>query len=105
MILERDGVLVIEGAMTTDTANLLLQHGEPLVTAADRTLDLSAVGEVDSSALALVLAYMRAARKAGRRFSVINAPQTFLSLAALYDVSEVLLLPSATVEAGASHAV
>ncbi|MGC3964626.1 MAG: STAS domain-containing protein [Rhodocyclaceae bacterium] len=104
MILERDGALVIEGAMTTDTVNLLLQHGEPLVMAADRTLDLSAVGEVNSSALALVLAYMRAARKAGRRFDIINAPQTFLSLAALYDVSDVLLPPSASAEASAPHA-
>ncbi|MFT4171354.1 MAG: STAS domain-containing protein [Rhodocyclaceae bacterium] len=84
--------------MTVDTAAALLQHGEPLVAAADRVLDLSGVATVDSSALAVVLAFMRTARAAGHQFRLANTPATFNSLASLYDVSD-MLFPTADLHA------
>jgi phospholipid transport system transporter-binding protein len=98
MILERDGALFIEGPMTVDTAAALLQQGEPLIAQRDRVLDLSGVAAVDSSALAVILAFMRTARRTGHQFQLANTPTAFDSLASLYDVS-LLLFPAADLHA------
>jgi len=94
-----DGRLTIRAAMKMDTAAGLLAAADPHVRAADCVLDLAAVPALDSAALTVVLGLVRTARETGHRFSIVNAPEVFGSLAALYGVDELLsqyLTPSVT---------
>lgn len=90
MISERDGQLFIAGDVNQLTVPALLPAGEALMAQADRVVNLSGVEAVDSSALAVLLAWMRAARGAGRQLRIVDAPEAFISLASLYGVSAIL---------------
>jgi phospholipid transport system transporter-binding protein len=54
------------------------------------TVDLSAVTEVDSSALSLLLEWRREAGRNGRAIRYLNLPVNLKSLADLYGVTELL---------------
>jgi phospholipid transport system transporter-binding protein len=54
------------------------------------TLDWSDVTEVDSSALALLFAWQRAARMRGKTVGNVNLPANLLSLAKVYGVEELV---------------
>ena len=84
--------LAVSGPLTIATVAALKGEGAARVAEADRVVDLSAAGPVDSAALALLLSWTRAARGAGRTLSIVGAPQALLSLAALYDVDTILPL-------------
>jgi len=84
--------LLVSGPLTIATVATLKDEGAARVSEADRVVDLSAAGPVDSAALALLLSWTRAARGAGRTLSIVGAPQALLSLAALYDVDAILPL-------------
>jgi phospholipid transport system transporter-binding protein len=77
-----------------DTQRLLSQalqgekDGEVIV-------DASPLQQFDTSALAVLLECRRLAQAFGRPFSVRNAPQKLVELAALYGVGELLLTPPA----------
>ncbi len=92
-MIREDGVrLTLEGPLTLATVAPLGEAGRALVAAADRVVDLAAVTQVDSAALALLLSWTRAARGAGREFSITGAPAALVSLASLYDVDTILPL-------------
>ena len=55
-----------------------------------RSFDLAGVGELDSSALALLLAWLREARSLGRDLAFANLPQGLTTIARLYGVAELL---------------
>ena len=55
-------------------------------------LDASAVKEVDSSTIALLLQAQRLAQAAGRGFEVTGLPPKLLALASLYGVDSLLVL-------------
>jgi len=84
--------LAVSGPLTVSTVATLKDEGVARVTEADRVVDLSGAGPVDSAALALLLSWTRAASGAGRKLSIVGAPQALLSLAALYDVDAILPL-------------
>ncbi|WP_374263888.1 lipid asymmetry maintenance protein MlaB [Zoogloea sp.] len=90
MIREDGACLALEGPLTLATVAALAEAGRDLVAAADRSVDLSAVSQVDSSALALLLSWTRVARGAGRRLTIVGAPAPLVSLASLYDVDTIL---------------
>ncbi|WP_374244207.1 lipid asymmetry maintenance protein MlaB [Zoogloea sp.] len=92
MIREDGARLALEGPLTLVTVAPLAEAGRGLVAAADRVVDLSAVTQVDSSALALLLSWTRVARGAGRQLSIAGAPAALVSLASLYDVDTILPL-------------
>lgn len=94
MLIERDGRWFVQGAMTMDQAAALLEQGEA-VCSTDCTIDLAEVSTADSSAVAVVLGWVRRAREAGKTLQVLNPPAAFVSLADLYGVDE-LLLPFVT---------
>lgn len=54
------------------------------------SIDLSRVGEVDSSAVALLLRWRREADRLKRRIQFINLPPPLASLAELYGVTEIV---------------
>jgi phospholipid transport system transporter-binding protein len=53
-------------------------------------VDLGEVTELDSAALALILAWLRDARAAKRELAFTNLPQSLQTLARLYGVEELL---------------
>jgi len=55
-------------------------------------LDLVAVSEVDSSALSIILAWLRTASEYGINLRMANPPANLISLATLYGVAELLPL-------------
>ncbi len=63
-------------------------------TQAVRVIDLSQIEKVDSAAVALLLHWVRQAEKIQGRLSFINVPKNLHSLAALYDVADILALSS-----------
>ena len=82
----------VSGAMTLDEARGLLAEGERFLTRAENVFDLSGVTEVDSSGLAVIFGWHRAAQKGGKAFRLANPPKSLLSLAGVYGVSELLPL-------------
>ncbi|MBL8435364.1 MAG: STAS domain-containing protein [Zoogloea sp.] len=84
--------LAVSGPLTIATVAKLEGEGVARVAEADRVVDLSGAGQVDSAALALLLSWTRAASGAGRKLSIVGAPPALLSLAALYDVDAILPL-------------
>jgi len=62
-------------------------------------VDLAEVGELDSSALALLLAWLREAKRQNRSLSFANLPQGLTTIARLYGVAELLPATSAAVPA------
>lgn len=87
-----NGALLVQGAMTHDSARSLLEMGRSKLSAQETLFDLSAVDEVDSSCLAIIFGWQRAAEAAGRVVRIISPPSNLVSLAALYGVSELLPL-------------
>ncbi|HEU4621119.1 MAG TPA: STAS domain-containing protein [Burkholderiaceae bacterium] len=55
-----------------------------------REIDLSDLNDVDSSAVAVLLAWRRAARAAGTPLALANPSTSLLSLARLYGVAELI---------------
>lgn len=82
-------------SLTTDNAKSLLGVGDQALSAGDLTLDLSAVTQVDSAAVALLLHWQRSAQAAGKRFEFVSVPEGLCSLATLYGVDTLLGTPPA----------
>ena len=95
--------------MTTPTFALpsVLTHAQARATAlalvqavqaqAHLALDASALQKFDSSALAVVLAGLRAASEQGGHIQVQSLPPRAASLARVYGLAELLQLPAASV--------
>lgn len=106
MLIEREGRWFVQGAMTMDQAAGLLEQGALLCEAADRVFDLADVTVADSSAIAVVLGWLRRARTAGKAVQVWNPPAAFVSLADLYGVDELLkafVVPAGSRDAYGAH--
>ena len=90
MIECNDGRCTVQGPITIDNVVALLAEGNGLFNAAQATVDLAAVTEVDSSALSLLLEWRREAGRNGRSIRYLNLPANLKSLAELYGVTELL---------------
>ncbi len=98
------GGLRVTVPMTVGSASALLAAGcsilrgkDAAATAASSesqpssfTVDLGAIGEADSSALTILLAWLRTARETGRALEIRHAPAGLTSLAELYGVAPLL---------------
>jgi phospholipid transport system transporter-binding protein len=76
--------------LTLANARAALADGLAAIAAGQREFDLSRVAAVDSSAVAVVLAWKRAASAAGSELVIANAPESLHSLAQLYGVAGLL---------------
>ena len=76
--------------MTMSAAAELLAAGEAAIASDASAFDLSAVTDMDSSCLAVVFGWMRAAKAAGKSLRLVKPPPNLLSLAAVYDVADLL---------------
>lgn len=72
----------------------ITEAGIEAIRSGDTTIDLSAVATCDSSAVAAVLAWQRAAARAGGKLQLIGLPASLLSLAAVYGVDSLLAVAS-----------
>lgn len=90
MIEREANVCRLGGDVTLETVPELLESLRPLVQAGVDTLDCSAVRNVDSAALGLILACKREAVRRQRGFKVTGLPQSLVSLASLYGVADQL---------------
>lgn len=89
---QRGDCVSIGGGMTFAEASALVDGGLPLLTATETVFDLAAVEEVDSASLAVIFAWLRAARARQGSIRVVNPPANLVSLAELYGVAELMPL-------------
>lgn len=78
-------------ALTVQNAKAALDRGVAAIKAGHTVFDLASVQAVDSSAVAVLLAWKRTARKAGAALAYVNLPASLQSLAALYGVDAFLV--------------
>jgi phospholipid transport system transporter-binding protein len=97
---ERERMLV-SGPVTLANVAALLEEGYAQIGAGVRTVDLAEVTELDSSLLAALLAWLRAARHRGAELAFANMPQGLETIARLYGVAE--LLPATRSDRSAHH--
>jgi phospholipid transport system transporter-binding protein len=84
--------------LTVQNAKAALDQGVAAIKAGQTVFDLGTVQTVDSSAVAVLLAWKRSARKGGKALSYINLPASLQSLAALYGVDEFLVASPANLQ-------
>jgi phospholipid transport system transporter-binding protein len=75
-----------------DNARALLEAGRDALLEGEQVIDLGQVVEADSSALAVMLGWMRAASLSRSTLKFANIPAGVRSLAELYGVTELLPL-------------
>lgn len=76
--------------LTNRNAADVLAEGAAALAAGESAFDLSPLTEVDTAAVAVLLAWQRQAQAAGRSLQLTGAPAALLSLASLYGVSSLL---------------
>ena len=93
MIRREDSRIVLSGPVTLANVAQVLEEGRRHLAEGAATVDLAEVSELDSSALALLLAWLREAKAAGRALAFTNLPESLQTIARLYGVQD--LLPAA----------
>ena len=88
-----ENIMRVSGRLIMADAAGLFGKGLPLSeSGADLVVDMAQVEAVDSSAVSLMLTWLRAAQRSNVKLSFVNVPENLLSLANLYDVAESLSL-------------
>jgi phospholipid transport system transporter-binding protein len=93
VIRREDARIVLSGPLTLANVAQVLEEGRRHLAEGAATVDLAEVSELDSSALALLLAWLREAKAAGRAIVFANLPESLQTIARLYGVQD--LLPAA----------
>jgi len=93
VIRREDGRIVLSGPVTLANVAQVLEEGRRHLAEGAATVDLAEVSDLDSSALALLLAWLREAKAAGRALAFTNLPESLQTIARLYGVQD--LLPAA----------
>lgn len=93
MIVKQGNRFLIEGPIRLENVGTLLAEGAAFE--GDRVIvDLSGVTGADSSALSLLLEWVRRSSSSGGQISFANLSPNLISMADLYGIAE--LIPSAT---------
>jgi len=95
-VIERTGNgLQVSGDVTIATVSALFKEGLKLSqngeTDSSLVVDFAQLGKVDSSAVSLMLAWMREAQRSNAKMQFANVPENLFSLANLYGVAEIIL--------------
>lgn len=92
-MIERQGVrLIVKAPPVMQNARGLLEAGRSALQAGEQVFDFSEVTEADSSALAVMLGWLRAASLSQSIVKFANIPTGVRSLAELYGVTDLLPL-------------
>jgi phospholipid transport system transporter-binding protein len=90
-VIRREGRrLVLSGPVTLANVAGLVEEGRRHLEEGVRTVDLGEVSEMDSSLLALMLAWLRDARARDRELAFANLPESLQTIARLYGVEGLL---------------
>ncbi len=93
-MIQREGErMLVDGPVTLANVTQVLEDGYAAIRAGVNAVDLKGITELDSSLLAMLLAWLREAAQAGRTLRVDNLPGGLITIAQLYGVDE--LLPAA----------
>ncbi len=92
MIERQAGRLVVTAPLTLANARGLLEAGRSALQPGEQVFDFSQVGEADSSAVAVMLGWLRAAEDTRSTVRFAHIPAGVRSLAELYGVSDLLPL-------------
>lgn len=88
----QDNYWYVAGDILVDNANTVLNESKALDMADDLKIDFSAVNNVDTSALSLLIEWQRRAMQLNKKVSFIKLPEGLVSLAALYGVADFIPL-------------
>ena len=106
-MIRREGErMLVSGPLTLASVSVALHEGSAAIEQGARSVDLGEVGEVDSSALALLLAWLREAKQRNRGLSFANLPPGLTTIARLYGVADLLPVsqaPGSPAPAPSSH--
>lgn len=92
-MIEREGArLIVKVPLVMANASGLLEAGRSALQPGEQVFDFSAVTEADSSALAVMLGWLRAAALSRSTVKFAHIPAGVRSLAELYGVTELLPL-------------
>ncbi|MDR2837634.1 MAG: STAS domain-containing protein [Azonexus sp.] len=92
-MIERNGErLLVKAPLLMANARALLEAGHAALQPGEQIFDFSPVKEADSSALAVMLGWLRSAPAAQASIRFAHIPAGVLSLAELYGVTELLPL-------------
>ncbi len=86
------GRLIVKVPLIIANARALLEAGRSALQSGEQVFDFAEVTEADSSALAVMLGWLRAAEAARASIRFANIPQGVSSLAELYGITELLPL-------------
>ncbi|PKO38813.1 MAG: hypothetical protein CVU31_18230 [Betaproteobacteria bacterium HGW-Betaproteobacteria-4] len=92
MIERETGRLVVKVPLVMANARGLLEAGRSALQPGEQVFDFSEVTEADSSALAVMLGWLRAATLSRSTVKFAHIPNGVVSLAELYGVTELLPL-------------
>jgi phospholipid transport system transporter-binding protein len=80
----------LQGNILIDSANMLLEKSKAFTLTNGTLVDFSQVGEVDTSAVSLMLEWRRRAIAENKQLSFVNFPAGLTSLAVLYGVTDLI---------------
>ncbi len=92
MIEREAGRLIVNAPLVMNNARKLLEAGCAALQSGEQVFDFAAVTEADSSALAVMLGWLRAGARLQSTVKFANIPTGVRSLAELYGVTELLPL-------------
>jgi phospholipid transport system transporter-binding protein len=92
MIEREAGRLVVKVPLVMANARGLLDAGRAALQAGEQLIDFSEVSEADSSAIAVMLGWLRGAAASQSSLKFAHVPAGVLSLAELYGLTELLPL-------------
>ncbi|QKS60613.1 STAS domain-containing protein [Cupriavidus gilardii] len=98
-------MLSLGTSLTNRNAAAVLREAAARVAQGEAQVDCSALGQVDSSAVAVMLALHRDASARGRTLSFVGVPQQLAALASLYGVDTLLALSPRNPASGPVQAV
>ena len=87
--------MLVSGALTLASAKAVLLEGSTAIGQGVGSVDLGEVDELDSSALALLLAWLREAKRLQRALVFTNLPPGLTTIARLYGVADLLCISPA----------
>lgn len=90
MISRSEGHMKVSGTVTMDNASALFAEGLKSPPNSKLIVDMSQLEKVDSSAVSLMLAWLREAQRNNVSLSFTNVPDNLSSLSTLYGVAELL---------------
>lgn len=84
----------VTGDILVDNANAILQESSALQIDQDLVIDLAKVSNLDTAALSLLLEWQRRAIAADKTIEFVNLPESLVSLAALYGITDLIPIVS-----------